>query len=53
MNFYFVFVYYAAFYDFSKFIENSKIVKLKRERNTYIDTWGMLLPQAGCCHGPS
>ena len=53
MNFYFVFLYYASFYDFSKYIEKSKIVKLKRERNTQLDTWGMLLPQARCCCGLS
>ena len=31
MNFYFIFVYYAPFYDFSKYIENSKIVKPKKK----------------------
>ena len=52
MIFYFDFSYcYASFYDFCKYIEKSKIVKPKRERNTWLDTWGMLLPQAGCCRG--
>ena len=30
INFYFVFVCYASFYDFSKYIENSKIVKTEK-----------------------
>ena len=44
INFYFVLTCYASFYDSSKYIENSKIVKPKRERNTLLDTWGVLLP---------
>jgi hypothetical protein len=34
INFYFVLVCYSSFYFFSKHIANSKIVKLKGERNT-------------------
>jgi hypothetical protein len=32
INFYFVLVYYASFYFFSKHIANSKIIKLKRKK---------------------
>ena len=53
INFYFVLVCYASFYFFCKYEANLKIVESKRERNTQLDTWRMLLPQAGCCHGHS
>ena len=34
INFYFVLVYYASFYDFSKYEANLKIGEPKRETNT-------------------
>ena len=45
INFYFVFVCYASFYDFSKYIENSKIVKTKKGKKYLARYMRMLLPK--------